>query len=199
MGGEEELTRRKFLKILVATASVMGAAGAVASAIPFIRAMEPSKGILASGRTEVDISDLKEGGFKKVVWRKSPVFILRRTSRMIRTTEETDPSELADPATVSERSYRPDIFVGIGICTHLGCVPRFMPDRLPKGEEPGFYCLCHGGLYDTLGRRLGGPPPENLHLLPYKIVDDRTLILGTEAFGGYGEDARTITQLPEAR
>lgn len=199
MGGEEEITRRKFLKMLAAAASVMGAAGAAASAIPFLEAMHPSKGILAAGRTEVDISDLKEGGFKKVIWRKSPVFILRRTTRMIRTTEETDPSELADPATVAERAIRPDIFVGIGICTHLGCVPRFMPDKLPHGEEPGFYCLCHGGLYDTLGRRLGGPPPENLHLLPYKIEDDRTLILGTEAFGGYGENARTISQLPEAR
>ncbi|MBI5642142.1 MAG: ubiquinol-cytochrome c reductase iron-sulfur subunit [Deltaproteobacteria bacterium] len=198
MGNDEaDVSRRKFLKALTAATSVIGLAGLGAAALPFIRAMEPSKGILAAGRVEVDISDLKTGGFKKIIWRKTPVFILRRTAVMIKATEKTDPAALADPATPDDRAIRPDLFVGLGICTHLGCVPRFMPERVPNTDQPGFYCLCHGGLYDTLGRRLGGPPPENLHLLPYRLIDENRLELGTETFGGYTENVRTIKQLPK--
>lgn len=190
---DSDVTRRGFLAIVSAAAGLVGAGFA---AVPFIRAMSPTKDILASGKMEFDISDLKEGRLKTVIWRKQPVFILRRTPAMINEAADIDPSTLADPATPEERSERPDIFVAIGICTHLGCVPKFM-DRVPESGTSGFYCPCHGGKYDNLGRRLGGPPPENLHLVPYSIENDNKLVVGTEAFGGYGENIRQMSKLPQ--
>ena len=116
---------------------------------------------------------------------------------MIKETERIDPSALSDPAPSIERASRPDIFVALGICTHLGCVPRFM-EKVPETELSGFYCPCHGGKYDSIGRRIGGPPPENLHLVPYTVESDRTITVGTETFAGYGENIRVISGLPKA-
>lgn len=191
------VTRRGFLAFLTAMSAALGAVGLGVSAVPFIRAMSPTRDLLATGVMEVDISDLTEGGLKTVLWRKQPVFILRRTGEMIRKAEEIDPGGLSDPATAEDRSKRPDLFVSIGICTHLGCIPKFMPGSLPGIDTPGFYCPCHGGKYDTLGRRLAGPPPENLHLLPYEIVSDTRLVLGTATFAGYGDNVRKVEDLPK--
>lgn len=188
-----EISRRDFLTLCTAA---VGATGVGTAAVPFIKALSPTKDIIAAGVKEVDIGDIREGDLKKTIWRKQPVFILRRTEYMIRKTDELDERELKDAASVEERTVRPDIFVSIAICTHLGCVPRFRPQNVEGTDQPGFYCPCHGGKYDTLGRRLGGPPPENLHLLPYLIENDSKIILGTETFSGYGENVRKIKDLP---
>jgi len=188
------LHRREFLKIAVAA---MGAAGVGAAAIPFIKAMNPSRDLIAAGIMEVDIKDLKEGELKAVLWRKQPVFILKRTPLMIGRSDAIDPSSLKDPAIPEERIKRPDIFVCLGICTHLGCIPVFSPENVPGLDQPGWYCPCHGGKYDTLGRRLDGPPPENLHLVPYEFVDNTKLRIGTETFAGYGENIRKLKDLPK--
>lgn len=188
------VTRRRFLTV---ASAVMGAIGAGFAAIPFIKAMSPTKDILAAGVLEADISDLKEGGLKTLIWRKQPVFILRRTSEMIKKDSEINPGELADKASPEDRVVRPDLFVSLGICTHLGCIPKFMPEGVPGTGQPGFYCPCHGGKYDSIGRRLAGPPPENLHLVPYRIEDDNKLLIGTETFAGYGENVRKIEELPK--
>lgn len=189
------ITRRRFLTL---ASTVLGAVGVGFAAAPFIRAMSPTKDILASGVLEVDISDLKEGNLKTIIWRKQPVFIVRRTPAMIQSTDQINPSNLVDPAAPKDRVLRPDLFVSIGICTHLGCVPKWRPDGVPETNIPGFYCPCHGGKYDSLGRRLGGPPPENLHLVPYKIQSDNKLVIGTEKFAGYGEGIRKVEELPKA-
>jgi ubiquinol-cytochrome c reductase iron-sulfur subunit len=190
----KEISRRTFLTTVTVA---LGAVGAGFAAVPFIEAMSPTKDILASGRLEVDISSLKDGELKTVIWRKQPVFILRRTPQMIEAAAGVDPSALADPASPADRVFRPDLFVCIGICTHLGCIPKFIPDRVPDTDQPGFYCPCHGGKYDTLGRRLAGPPPENLHLVPYKFETENRLLIGTEKFSGYGADVRKIDNLPK--
>lgn len=191
---KEIMTRRSFL---TGVSALAGALGMAFAAVPFIRAMSPTKDILASGVQEIDISDIKEGGLKTVIWRKQPVFILRRTTGMIEKASQIDPGSLADKALPEDRVIRPDLFVSLGICTHLGCIPKFM-EKVPETDQPGFYCPCHGGKYDSLGRRLGGPPPEDLHLVPYRIMDDSKLVIGTEAFGGYGENIRKIGELPKA-
>ncbi len=188
------LDRRSFLTKLSAALAL---AGGGLAAIPFIRAMSPTRDILASGRSEFDISDLKTGQLKTVIWRKQPVFILRRTSQMIKETSQMDPLALTDPAATDERASRPDIFVALGICTHLGCVPKFM-EKIPEADISGFYCPCHGGKYDSIGRRIAGPPPENLHLVPYAVESDRTIIVGAETFAGYGENIRVMSGLPKA-
>lgn len=188
------LARRDFLAKISAALAL---AGLGLGAIPFIRAMSPTRDVLASGRAEFDISDLKAGQIKTVIWRKQPVFILRRTSRMISETERMDPSLLSDPAPSDERSVRPDLFVALGICTHLGCVPKFM-ENIPESGISGFYCPCHGGKYDSIGRRIAGPPPENLHLVPYTVESDNRITIGTETFGGFGENIRLMSRLPKA-
>lgn len=186
--------RRSFLTKLSAGLIL---AGAGLSAIPFIRAMSPTRDILASGRSEFDISDLKTGQIKTVIWRKQPVFILRRTPQMIKETSQMDQSSLTDPAATDERALRPDLFVALGICTHLGCVPKFM-EKVPESDISGFYCPCHGGKYDSIGRRIAGPPPENLHLVPYTVETDSRIAIGTETFAGYGENIRLMSRLPKA-
>jgi len=141
---------------------------------------------------------IKEGEFRIIMWRKQPIFILKRNSEMLEKTNRTDISSLRDPASPEERVKRPDLLVCIGICTHLGCIPSWQPEKIPGLDQPGFYCPCHGGKYDTLGRRLDGPPPENLHLVPYEFIDDSKLRIGTEKFAGYSENIRKIQELPKA-
>lgn len=189
----EDNGRRAFLKML---GLGLGAVGLGFAAVPFVRAMSPTRDILAAGVLEADISGIAPGQLQTTIWRKQPVFILKRTLEMIAADARIDPQGLSDPAAPEERTLKPDLFVGIGICTHLGCIPQYK-EKMPETNSPGFYCPCHGGKYDTLGRRLGGPPPENLHLLPYRLEDEKTLILGTEEFAGFGENVRKIQELPK--
>lgn len=192
-GERETITRRNFL---TGAAAFLGAVGAAFAAWPFIRAMSPTKDILAAGVQEIDLSGLLPGQLKTIIWRKQPVFILKRTPQMIEEASAVKTGELADPAAPEERAATPELFVSLGICTHLGCIPKFM-EKLPESEVSGFYCPCHGGKYDNLGRRLGGPPPENLHLVPYRLAGPDRLIIGTAEFGGYGENVRKIQGLPK--
>lgn len=189
---KEIVSRRKFL---TGAAAIIGAIGAAFAAVPFIRAMSPTKDILAAGVQEVDISGLQPGQLRTVIWRKQPVFILRRTPQMIEEARQVNTAELADPAAPEERAVSPELFVSLGICTHLGCIPKFM-ERMPESGFSGFYCPCHGGKYDNLGRRLGGPPPENLHLVPYKLTGENRLVIGTTTFGGYADNVRKVQALP---
>jgi ubiquinol-cytochrome c reductase iron-sulfur subunit len=192
---DDAVTRRDFLTI---TTAAVGACGLGLSAIPFIRAMGPTKDIIAAGIVEVDLSGIKEGEFRVLMWRKQPVFILKRTRAMIEQTDRSDAAGLRDPATPAQRVKRPDLLVCIGICTHLGCIPGWQPEKIPGLDQPGFYCPCHGGKFDTLGRRLDGPPPENLHLVPYSISENNRLRIGTLNFSGYGDNIRKIEELPVA-
>ena len=194
-GDDGAVNRRDFLTL---TTAAVGACGLGFAAVPFIRAMSPTKDVIAAGVMEVDLSGLKEGEFRAVMWRKQPVFILRRTPEMIDKAARIHAADLRDPVTPSERVARPDWLVCIGICTHLGCIPIWEPQTIPGFDQPGFYCPCHGGAYDTLGRRLAGPPPENLHLVPYAFEGDNKLRIGTVQFSGYGENIRNIKELPKA-
>jgi ubiquinol-cytochrome c reductase iron-sulfur subunit len=189
------MNRRNFLTM---TTAAVGACGIGIAAIPFIKAMSPTKDIITAGVLDVDISNIKEGAFHILMWRKQPVFIVRRDRAMIERSNSIDPASLRDPARPEERVIRPDILVCIGICTHLGCIPGWHPEKIPGLDQPGFYCPCHGGKYDTLGRRLDGPPPENLHLLPYEYLAENKIRIGTTKFAGYSEDIRKIQELPKA-
>ncbi len=189
------MARRDFLTI---TTALVGTCGIGFAAVPFIKALSPARDIIAAGLMEVDISGLKEGECRVLVWRKQPVFVLKRTGTMIEQTKNLAVSRLRDPAAPEERAKRPDLFVAIGTCTHLGCIPIWQPEKIPGLEQPGFYCPCHGGKYDSLGRRLDGPPPENLHLLPYAFIDEARLRIGSATFAGFSENIRKIQELPAA-
>ncbi len=189
-----DVKRRDFLTIAT---TVVGVCGIGLAAVPFIRAMSPTKDIIAAGVMDVDISGMSGGEFRVLMWRRQPVFLLKRTPEMITKAASINVATLRDPATPEQRIIRPDFLICIGICTHLGCIPGWQPNNVPGFDQPGFYCPCHGGKYDTLGRRLAGPPPENLHLLPYSFVDDKTVRLGSTTFPGFSADIRTIQDLPK--
>ena len=188
------LTRREFLTTLAITTSAFGLTGAT---VPFIKSLGPSKDLLATGVIDVDLSDIGPGKIKLVEWRQQPIFILRRTPAMIESADRLKVASLADPASPEDRVIEEEWLVCIGICTHLGCIPRLIND-VPGQGMPGFLCPCHGGQYDSLGRRLGGPPPQNLHLLPYKFLGKNKLRLGSRLFSGYPADIRKIADLPPA-
>jgi len=73
--------RRHFL---TAAATVVGGAGALATAIPFVSTLSPSAKTKAiGGPVEVDITGLKTGERKTVKWRGKPVWILRRSEESV--------------------------------------------------------------------------------------------------------------------
>ena len=139
---------------------------------------------------EVDISVLKEGEQRTVVWRGKPIWVVRRTVDQVNALSQLD-SELTDPNSEIEqqpgyaknayRSIRPDILVLVGVCTHLGCAPTYRPE--PKAIDAawpgGFFCSCHGSKFDLAGRVYKGvPAPTNLEVPPYHFKDKSTLIVG---------------------
>jgi ubiquinol-cytochrome c reductase iron-sulfur subunit len=177
-------TRRDFLYIAT---GAMAAVGAAAVAWPLIDQMNPDAAALALASIEVDISALEPGMSLTVMWRGKPVFIRNRTETEIEDAKAVPVSQLPDPlarnanlaadapATDENRGVagREAWLVQIGICTHLGCVPLGQ-----QGSYGGYFCPCHGSVYDTAGRIRQGPAPENLHIPVYSFVTDTRLKIG---------------------
>ncbi|WP_395664329.1 ubiquinol-cytochrome c reductase iron-sulfur subunit [Methylocella sp.] len=165
-----EPTRRDFLYL--ATAAV-GAVGVGATVWPLISQMSPDASTLAAGTLEVDIAGVPVGQIMTVKWRGKPIFISHRTPVEIKTAEDTPLNELKDPATDQSRVQKPEWLVVIGICTHLGCVPLGH-----EGPYHGWFCPCHGSVYDTSGRIRQGPAPANLVVPPYRFAAETKLVIG---------------------
>ena len=89
-----------------------------------------------------------------------------------------DVADLPDPETDADRTEKQDWLVIVGICTHLGCIPKGQKAGEPKGQYDGYFCPCHGSHYDTSGRIRKGPAPKNLLVPPYEFVDDTTVKIG---------------------
>tara|TARA_B100000678_G_scaffold58053_2_gene46828 strand:+ start:96 stop:653 length:558 start_codon:yes stop_codon:yes gene_type:complete len=185
MGGHEEPTRRDFLYLTTGMTAVVGA-GAVAW--PFIDQMRPDASTLAQASIDVNVSAIEPGMSLTVKWRGKPVFIRNRTDQEVQEAKETPLSELKDPiarnenlksdatATDLDRSAgegKENWIVMLGVCTHLGCVPLGQ-----AGEYGGWFCPCHGSVYDTAGRIRKGPAPENLHIPPYAFSSDDVISIG---------------------
>jgi len=182
--------RRKFL--LLATAAG-GAVGAAATAVPFATSWFPSERAKAAGApVDVEIGALEPGMLVRAEWRGQPVWIVRRTPEMLATLDKVA-SRLADPeskapqqpdyARNATRSIKPEVLVLVGICTHLGCSPS---DRLQPTPEwvGGFYCPCHGSVFDLAGRVFAGmPAPSNLVVPPHMYVSDTRLRVGEDSKG----------------
>jgi ubiquinol-cytochrome c reductase iron-sulfur subunit len=168
-----EPTRRDFLYI--ATASV-GAVGAAAALVPLIAQMNPDASTIAAGAPiEVDIGPIAEGQVVKVFWRGKPIFISHRTKKEIDEARSVNVASLPDPQPDDKRvkEGKPQWQVLIGICTHLGCIPL-----AHSGQYNGYFCPCHGSVYDTSGRIRSGPAPSNLPLPPYEFVSDSKIRIG---------------------
>lgn len=166
-------SRRDFLYI--ATGAV-GAVGAAAVAWPLISQMNPDASTIAAGAPiEVDLAPIAEGQAIKVFWRGKPIYINHRTKKEIDEARNVNVATLPDPQTDQARvkEGHDQWLVLIGICTHLGCIPI-----VHSGPYDGFFCPCHGSVYDTSGRIRSGPAPLNLALPPYQFVADTKIKIG---------------------
>ncbi|MES3002652.1 MAG: ubiquinol-cytochrome c reductase iron-sulfur subunit [Pseudomonadota bacterium] len=178
--------------------SCAGAVGAGFVAVPFVSSFQPSEKAKAAGAAvEVDISALQPGEKMTVEWRGKPVWILKRTPEQLASLKKTD-AQVADPesdrkayptpeyAKNEGRSIKPDIWVGVGICTHLGCSPsdKFQPGpqpSLPEDWQGGFLCPCHGSTFDVAGRVFKNKPaPDNLEVPPHMYLSDNRLLIGED-------------------
>jgi ubiquinol-cytochrome c reductase iron-sulfur subunit len=175
-----------------------GAVGGVAVAVPFVSTFAPSERARAAGAAvEVDISSIRPGERVTTEWRGKPVWVMRRTPEQVAALGKLDP-QLADPASErtayptpeyarnTHRSIKPEIFVGIGICTHLGCSPgeRFTPGpqpSLPDDWAGGYLCACHGSTFDLAGRVFRNKPaPDNLEVPPHMYLSDTVVLIGED-------------------
>ena len=188
-----DLTRRRLTQ---ATAAAGGLAIAGASA-PFVVSLAPSERARAQGApVEADVSRIGLAKLATFEWRGKPVWILRRTPDMLERLEAAA-GELSDPtsevgsqqpkyARNPTRSRRPELFVTVALCTHLGCVPTYRPEpgSLQAGWPGGFYCPCHGSKFDLAGRVFrGSPAPTNLEVPQYSFAGDNTLVIGADEAG----------------
>jgi len=184
--------RRRFL---VAATSVVGAAGAVGAAVPFVGSWFPSAKAKAAGApVKVNVSKIEPGQQMVAEWRGQPVFIVRRTEEILSNLVKLEP-QLADfdskkseqPSYVDPktRSIKPELLLLVGLCTHLGCAPSFRPEVAPAdlGAEwvGGYFCPCHGSRYDLAGRVYKGQPaPLNLPVPPHTYETDDVIIIGVD-------------------
>lgn len=172
-----EPTRRDFLYVATGAFAAIGAGAAV---WPLIDQMNPDASVLALASIELDIGAVPVGQEITVKWRGKPIFVRHRTEKEIADAEAVDITTLKDPQADDAR-LKPGIdgkldkqwLILIGICTHLGCVPLAY-----KGEYDGYFCPCHGSVYDTSGRIRKGPAPLNLEVPPYKFVSATKIQIG---------------------
>jgi ubiquinol-cytochrome c reductase iron-sulfur subunit len=175
-----------------------GAIGGAAVAVPFVSTFAPSEKARAAGApVQVDVSALQPGEKLTVEWRGKPVWIMRRTPEQLESLKQTD-AQVADPQSLrtqyptpayamnTHRSIKPEFFVGVGICSHLGCSPI---DKFQTGAQPslpddwagGFLCPCHGSTFDVAGRVFKNKPaPDNLEVPPHMYLSDTVLLIGED-------------------
>jgi len=181
----------------IAVAAVVGGAGVVAAAVPFVTSFMPSERAKAAGApVEADISGMAPGEMRSFEWQGRPVWILNRTPQMLQSIRKAD-GEVADPKSLRTtyptpayarneyRSIKPEYFVAIGICTHLGCNPigPFAPGgNAALGTDPGFVCPCHGSTFDLAGRVYKNKPaPDNLPVPAHKYLSANVVLIGDDS------------------
>ncbi len=182
-------SRRDFLLV---GAGSWAAVGAAATLWPLVQQMNPDASTQALASVEIDLAPIKEGQAVTVMWRGKPVFIRNRTKDEISKAADTKMNELIDGSarneTLPERAPATDAnrvkkdkanwLVLVGICTHLGCIPKGQSIADAKGDFGGWFCPCHGSHYDTSGRIRKGPAPRNLDVPPYEFVSDSKIKIG---------------------
>lgn len=185
-------------RLLARTVAATGIFGTAAAAYPFIRSWEPSARAKALGApVEVDVTALEPGGMLSVLWRGKPVYVVRRPQELLATLAGLS-SDLVDPLSLKSeqpdyarnigRSRTPEYLVVLGVCTHLQCAPAGrLSGPSPRPElvpiwPGGFFCACHGSVYDASGRVFKGvPAPANLPIPPYYFASRTRLVVGLDA------------------
>lgn len=189
-----ELADEQRRRFLLTTTCVLGAVGAACALTPLVSSLLPSAKAKALGSpVRVDLSQLEPGQQVTVEWRGKPVWIIRRTKEMIKHLADNT-AFLRDPMSRVEqqpiyaqnqyRSIKPEYLVLIGICTHLGCSPKYKPNEQELGPAwpGGFYCPCHGSTFDLAGRVFKRvPAPINLQVPPYHYMSEQVIMIGEDA------------------
>ena len=168
-------TRRDFL---ILTAGALAGVGAACAIWPFVDSLNPAKDTLALSTTEVDLAPVQAGQRLTVAWRGKPVFIDHRTPQEIKAAEDVDVATLRDPQKDADRVKKPEWLIIVGVCTHLGCIPLGNKAGDDRGQYGGWFCPCHGSVYDTSGRIRQGPAPLNLVVPPYEFTSDTAIKIG---------------------
>lgn len=183
--------RRRFL---IGATSFVAGAGVVGAAIPFVQSWNPSAKAKAVGApVKVNIGKLEPGAMVTVEWQGKPVWVLRRTASNIENLRQSphrallrDPdseiNQQSDYAKNEFRSIKEKIFVAVGICTHLGCVPNYEPKGMEGVDHALFFCPCHGSKFDLAGRVFKSvPAPTNLIIPPHQYLGNNVLEIGSDA------------------
>ena len=190
---EEQIDKER-RRFLLSSACVLGGIGAVCSIIPLASSWLPSAKIkAATGPVQVDLSAMEDGMQKIIEWQGKPVWIIKRSEAMLEQLNNTDKTQLRDPLSVvaqqpeyaqnKYRSLRPEYLILIGICTHLGCSPKYKPSLHELGADwpGGFFCPCHGSTFDLAGRVFKGvPAPINLAVPPHHFINANSVVIGEE-------------------
>ncbi len=198
MSGDDKVDdgRRRLMKAVAIAGGAAGIGAVAAAVVPFVESMNPSERAKAAGApVDVDIGTLRPGQMVTVEWRGKPVWILNRTPDMLESLKKTK-DKVSDPESArseqpeycqnENRSIKPSIFVAVGVCTHLGCIPtakfrKGIESGIDAEWEGGFYCPCHGSTYDLAGRVFKGKlAPNNLEIPPYRFVGNGKVIVGEE-------------------
>lgn len=196
MKDEIDKKRRCFLR---AATTAVGGIGLAAAAVPFFSYWMPSADTeAASAPIKIDISAMKPRDQLTVPWRGMPIWVIYRDAEMLGSLQKLN-GILRDPLCEQDqqpayckninRAIKPQFFVAIGICTHLGCIPTFRPDvdSVSPGWPGGFYCPCHGSKYDLSGRVYQGvPAPLNLKIPRHMYVSDTEIMIGEDKDGVQG-------------
>jgi ubiquinol-cytochrome c reductase iron-sulfur subunit len=185
----DDANRRDFL---VLAGNAFAAVGAASLIWPFVQQMNPDASAKALASVEVDLSPVKEGQAITAMWRGKPLFIRNRTKDEIEAAAKVEPKDLPDgtarndamsadaPALDANRVKKghENWLILVGICTHLGCIPKGQSMGDARGDFGGWFCPCHGSHYDTAGRVRKGPAPRNLEVPPYEFVSDNKIKVG---------------------
>lgn len=171
---QNEPSRRDMLYIATGAAALVGTAGAV---WPLISQLGPDAQTVAAGApVDIDLAPIQAGQIVKLFWRGKLIFVRHRTDAEVQAARNVDLASLRDPEPDASRTKegKANWLVLYGNCTHLGCVPTDF-----GGEYRGWFCPCHGSVFDTSGRVRGGPAPENLPVPPYTFASDTQIRIGT--------------------
>ncbi|MGO9545306.1 MAG: ubiquinol-cytochrome c reductase iron-sulfur subunit [Rhodomicrobium sp.] len=182
-------TRRDFIYIATTAFAAIGAAAAL---WPAIDQMNPDASALSLSSVDIDLAPIQPGQSVTFVWRGKPIFVRNRIPEDVQKAKDTPLSDLKDPlaevmgapanlpATDANRTKpgKENWMVMIGICTHLGCIPKGQAPGDEKGPYGGWFCPCHGSVYDTSGRIRQGPAPRNLEIPPYQFTGDTKIKIG---------------------
>ncbi len=169
--------RRDFINIAAISAAGVGG---ISVLVPLISQMAPSADVLAASSTEIDVSAIQPGQAIKAVFRKQPVFVRNLTAKEIAEANAVPVSSLRDPQTLAERTKegKENWLITMGVCSHLGCVPLGAGEGETKGEFGGYFCPCHGSVFDTAARIRKGPAPTNLEVPEYEFLSDTKVKIG---------------------